>query len=60
MNMDWTWFHKLGSPPHLYRTAGMLLPWFGWSALVLVLAVRYRCGGEPRLWNQVQSTFIRG
>ena len=41
MNVDWTWFHKLGSPPHLYRTAGTLLPWFGWSALVLVLAGLY-------------------
>ena len=39
--MNWVWFHKLGSPPHLYRIAGDLVPWFGWTALVAVLAGLY-------------------
>jgi heme exporter protein C len=34
----WTWFHKLASPPHFYRIAGKLLPWFAVPA-VLSLAV---------------------
>jgi heme exporter protein C len=32
----WTWFHKLASPPHVYRIAGRLLPWFALPALVLI------------------------
>ena len=23
----WLWFHKLGSPPHAYRIAGLFRPW---------------------------------
>ena len=34
--MDWTWFHKLASPPHAYRIAGRLAPWFGWPAGILL------------------------
>jgi len=34
--MNWTWFHKLASPPHAYRIAGRLTPWFGWPAFVLI------------------------
>lgn len=30
--MDWTWFHRFGSPPHLYRLAGTLVPWLAWPA----------------------------
>jgi heme exporter protein C len=36
--VTWTWFHRLGSPPYVYRLAGRLTPWFGWSAGVLILA----------------------
>ena len=36
--MTWTWFHRLGSPPYVYRLAGRLTPWLGWSAGVLILA----------------------
>ena len=36
--MTWTWFHRLGSPPYVYRLAGRLTPWFAWSAGVLILA----------------------
>jgi heme exporter protein C len=37
----WTWFHKLASPPHFYRIAGILTPWFGWPAAILILAALY-------------------
>lgn len=39
--MDWSWFHRLGSPPHVYRIAGRLVPWFGWPAAMLILAGLY-------------------
>lgn len=34
--MDWTWFHRFGSPPHLYGLAGRLVPWFAWPAAGLI------------------------
>ncbi len=37
----WTWFHKLGSPPHLYRLAGKLAPWLLWIAIVLIAMGTY-------------------
>lgn len=39
--MNWVWFHKLASPPHAYRIAGSLVPWFGWPAFVLIVAGLY-------------------
>jgi heme exporter protein C len=33
--MGWAWFHKFGSPPHFYRIAGKLIPWFAWIAALL-------------------------
>ena len=36
--MAWVWFHRFGSPPHFYRLAGRLTPWFAWAALALCLA----------------------
>ena len=30
--MNWTWFHRLGSPPHFFRIAGKMIPWFAWLA----------------------------
>ncbi len=39
--MDWTWFHRFGSPPHLYGLAGKLTPWFAWPAALLILAGLY-------------------
>ena len=39
--MDWTWFHRLASPPHIYRVAGSLTPWFAWPAGVLILGALY-------------------
>ncbi len=37
----WTWFHKLASPPHFYRIAGLLLPWFAWPAAILIVTALY-------------------
>jgi heme exporter protein C len=37
----WTWFHKLASPPHFYRIAGLLLPWFAVPAAILIAAGLY-------------------
>ncbi|KPK58821.1 MAG: heme ABC transporter permease [Gammaproteobacteria bacterium SG8_31] len=37
----WTWFHKLGSPPHFYRISAWLTPWFAWAALVLIVIGAY-------------------
>jgi heme exporter protein C len=39
--MNWTWLHKLASPPHAYRIAGRLAPWFGWPALFALVAGLY-------------------
>ncbi|MGH8231111.1 MAG: heme ABC transporter permease CcmC [Steroidobacteraceae bacterium] len=36
--MTWVWFHRFGSPPHFYRLAGRLTPWFAWPAGLLCLA----------------------
>ena len=39
--MNWTWLHKFSSPPHAYRLAGRLAPWFGWPAFLLIVAGLY-------------------
>jgi len=39
--MAWTWFHRLGSPPYIYRLAGRLTPWFAWPAALLIGAGLY-------------------
>jgi heme exporter protein C len=39
--MDWTWFHKFGSPPHVYRIAGRLTPWFAWPAGLLIIGALF-------------------
>ena len=36
--MAWTWFHKLGSPPYVYRLAARLTPWFAWAATLCIAA----------------------
>lgn len=33
----WTFFHKLASPPHFYRIAGLLIPWFAVSGVALII-----------------------
>ena len=37
----WTWFYKLGSPPHLYRLAGQLAPWLLWISIALITIGTY-------------------
>jgi len=37
----WLWFFKLASPPHAYRLAGLLRPWFFWPAIALMLIAAY-------------------
>lgn len=39
--MNWTWFHRLASPPHIYRLAQQLTPWFAWPAAALILTALY-------------------
>ena len=39
--MDWTWFHRFASPPHIYRVAGTLTPWFAWPADLLIVSALY-------------------
>ena len=39
--MNWTWFHRLTSPPHIYRIAGTLTPWFAWPAGLLIVTALY-------------------
>ena len=34
--MNWTWFHKLGSPKWFYGISGKLLPWLSVAALLLI------------------------
>jgi heme exporter protein C len=34
--MNWTWFHKLASPPHVYRVATKFSPWlFGFATVAI-------------------------
>ena len=33
---SWTWFHRFGSSPYVYRVTGLLAPWFAWAAGVLI------------------------
>jgi heme exporter protein C len=39
--MSWAWFHRFASPPHVYRLARTLTPWFAWPAALLILAGLY-------------------
>lgn len=34
--MNWIWFHRLASPPHIYMLAGKLTPWFAWPAAIII------------------------
>jgi len=39
--MTWTWFHRLASPPYVYRLAGRLTPWLAWACALTVLVGLY-------------------
>jgi heme exporter protein C len=32
--MNWTWFHRLASPPYIYGLAATLTPWFTWITVI--------------------------
>ncbi|MGH8434029.1 MAG: heme ABC transporter permease [Pseudomonas sp.] len=34
--MNWTWFHKWGSPKWFYEISGRWLPWLTWAAVLLI------------------------
>jgi heme exporter protein C len=36
--MNWTWFHRFGSPPYFFRIAGRMIPWFAWLAAIAAAA----------------------
>jgi heme exporter protein C len=50
------WFHKLGSPPHFYKLAGRLMPWFaaGWI-LTLIAGMYYGLVEAPPDYQQGES-----
>ena len=49
----WTWFYKLASPPHVYRTATALVPWlFGVAALAIGYGVIDGLAFAPRDYQQ--------
>jgi heme exporter protein C len=51
--LAWVWFHRFGSPPHFYRLARTLAPWFGWPALLLSVAgLGYGLGWAPADYQQ--------
>ncbi|HET9865082.1 MAG TPA: heme ABC transporter permease CcmC [Steroidobacteraceae bacterium] len=39
--MAWTWFHRFGSPPWVYRFAARWAPWFGGAAVLAMLVALY-------------------
>jgi heme exporter protein C len=39
--MNWTWFHRLASPPHVYAFARRWTPWFGGFAALAMLTALY-------------------
>jgi heme exporter protein C len=41
LSSRWVWFHKFGSPPHFYRLAGRLHPWFFVPAVFLIVLGTY-------------------
>ena len=39
--MNWTWFHRLASPPHVYAFAQRWTRWFGGAAALAMLIALY-------------------
>jgi heme exporter protein C len=37
----WIFFHKLASPKFFYALSGQLIPWFGWSCVLLMVGGLY-------------------
>ena len=54
--MNWTWFHKLGSPKWFYEISGRWLPWFAWAALALIsVGVVWGLAFAPQDYQQGNS-----
>ena len=41
MNVLLNFYHRLGSPREFYKISGTLIPWFGWTSLILILVASY-------------------
>jgi len=65
----WTWFHKLASPPHFYKVATILAPWFLgvslllsalgiWGGLVLAPADYQQGDGFRIIYLHVPSAYL--
>jgi heme exporter protein C len=39
--MNWTWFHRFGSPPYMFGFARRWAPWFGGAAAIIMLWALY-------------------
>src|SRR5690606_19670320 len=37
LSLMWNWFYQLASPPHFFRLAGRLQPWFAVPALLTIV-----------------------
>lgn len=35
-SMNWTWFHKLGSPKWFYEISTRWMLWLAWAAVLLI------------------------
>ncbi|HHB91684.1 MAG TPA: heme ABC transporter permease [Thioploca sp.] len=52
----WAFLHKHSSPKYFYILAGRLIPWFGWTCLILMLAgLYYGLFEAPPDYQQGQS-----
>lgn len=52
----WTFFHKLASPKHFYRISGLLIPWLGAiAALLLVSGLYFGLFKAPPDYQQGES-----
>jgi len=54
--MNWTWFHKLGSPKWFYEISGRWLPWLvGAAALLLTVGILWALAFAPADYQQGNS-----
>ncbi|MCK5876665.1 MAG: cytochrome c biogenesis protein CcsA, partial [Candidatus Marithrix sp.] len=51
----WAFLHKHSSPKYFYSLAGRLIPWFGWSCLIIMLAGLYYGFTAPTDYQQGES-----
>ena len=41
MNVLLKFYHRLGSPREFYKISSALIPWLGWTSLILILLASY-------------------